>query len=124
MSAPEARRYVVIDDPLPAGLEALYASLATASQSFGAAATWLGTDRYDHRELRDDRVLFFRDLMQPGKLTCRYLARVTTAGQFVAPPTMAEEMNNPEVLGHNGATHVRYSPTGGGSGGLTTPARR
>ena len=29
-----------------------------------------------HHELRDDRVLFFRDLMQPGTLTYRYLARV------------------------------------------------
>ncbi|MBW2457375.1 MAG: hypothetical protein JRI68_22900, partial [Deltaproteobacteria bacterium] len=124
VSAPEARRYVVIDDPLPAGVEALDTSLATAAQSFGATATRTGSDRYDHRELRDDRVLFFRDLMQPGKLTYRYLARVTTAGRFVAPPTKAEAMYNPEIFGHNAAAWVRYvSRSPGGSGGPPTPAK-
>ena len=106
----EARRYVVVEDPLPAGLEALDTTLATGSRSFGAWKQWSGVSRHDHRELRDDRVLFFRDLMQPGTLTYRYLARVTSPGSFVAPPARAEEMYTPEVYGHTGAARVSYAP--------------
>jgi hypothetical protein len=107
--ASEARRYVVIDDPIPAGLEALDDSLATSSQNFGAGGARTGSDLYDHREFRDERVLFFRDEMAPGKLTYRYLARVTSAGSFLVPPTKAEEMYNPEVFGHNAVQTVKYA---------------
>src|SRR5512137_1213960 len=61
----EARRYVVVEDPLPAGLEALDATLATGSLTFGGIDAWLKSSYWDHHELRDDRALFFRDLMQP-----------------------------------------------------------
>ena len=106
----EARRYVVVEDPLPAGLEALDTTLDTSSRAFGAWKQWAGASYHDHRELRDDRVLFFRDLMQPGTLTYRYLARVTSPGSFVAPPARAEEMYTPEVYGHTGSERVSYAP--------------
>ena len=106
----EARRYVVVEDPLPAGLEALDASLATGSRGFGAWKQWSGVSRHDHRELRDDRVLFFRDVMQPGTLTYRYLAKVTSPGSFVAPPARAEEMYTPEVYGHTSSERVTFAP--------------
>ena len=106
----ETRRYVVVEDPLPAGLEALDSTLATGSRAFGSWNQWAGVSSHDHRELRDDRVLFFRDLMQPGTLTYRYLARVSSAGSFIAPPARAEEMYTPEVYGHTGATRVTFAP--------------
>ena len=106
----EARRYVVVEDPLPAGMEALDTALATGSRAFGAWKLWSSSSSHDHRELRDDRVLFFRDLMQPGTLTYRYLARVTSAGTFIAPPARAEEMYTPEVYGHTGADRVTFAP--------------
>ena len=104
-----ARRYVVVDDPLPAGLEAIDSSLATASRSVGASLWRLRSTWYDHREIRDDRVVFFRDLVQPSTLTFRYLARVSTPGRFVSPPTKAEEMYNPETFGHNATRTVRFA---------------
>lgn len=104
-----ARRYVVVDDPLPAGLEAIDSSLATASRSVSASLWRLRSDWYDHRELRDDRVLFFRDLVQPSTLTFRYLACVSTPGRFLSPPTKAEEMYNPETFGHNATRRVRFA---------------
>lgn len=103
-----ARRYVVVDDPLPAGLEAIDSSLATASRSVGSFLGSWTSDWYNHRELRDDRVLFFRDLVQPSTLTFRYLARVSTPGRFISPPTKAEEMYNPETFGHNATRTVRF----------------
>jgi hypothetical protein len=108
VKANEARRYVVVSDPLPAGLEPLDATLATGSRTFGAWQAWTKVSFWDHRELRDDRVLFFRDHMQPGTLIYRYLARVTSSGRFVVPPTKAEEMYTPEVFGHTAARTVRY----------------
>lgn len=104
----EARRYVAIDDPLPAGLEAIDTRLATASREGTQALDWRTQSRYDHRELRDDRVLFFRDTVQPGTLTYRYLARVTTPGRFLAPPTQAKQMYVPEVFGYTASRWVRY----------------
>lgn len=34
----------------------------------------------------------------------RIMARATTPGRFVVPPTQAEEMYNPEVFGRTGAS--------------------
>ena len=78
------------------------------SRSFGAAQTRTDSSRWDHHELRDDRVLFFRDLMQPGTLTYHYLARVSFPGRFLAPPLRAEEMYTPELYGHGPASWVSY----------------
>ncbi len=108
VEANEARRYVVVEDPLPAGLEAIDVTLATGARTFGGVDAWLESSGWDHRELRDDRVLFFRDLMQPGKLVYRYLARVSFPGEFLAPPPRAEEMYTPEVFGHAASGRVRY----------------
>ncbi len=124
---PSPRELVVIDDPLPAGLEAVDANLSTT-------ASWLAVpgqggepgaysdsdgdwdddvahgsaflDSWYRRELRDDRVLFFVDRMAAGMYHYRYLARATTAGKFVLPPTKAEEMYTPEVFGRTGAVSV------------------
>jgi uncharacterized protein YfaS (alpha-2-macroglobulin family) len=119
---PEPREYVVIDDPLAAGLEPIDAHLSTSSRAIDEAANEsspeaTGDDaiamerafRYawHHEELRDDRVLFFVDHMPPGMYHYRYLARATTLGTFVVPPTRAEEMYVPEVFGRTGATVLR-----------------
>ncbi len=111
--APSERTFVVIDDPLPAGLEPVNTDLQ-------GAASWLrdndvaaveddepGAWRWDtpvtRRELRDDRVVFFLDRMTPGIHRFRYLARATSVGTFVAPPTRVEEMYTPETFGQTAA---------------------
>ena len=96
----QPRRYVVVDDPLPAGLEPLDTSLYTSSTGLRSNQILKKTSRCNHHELRDDRVLFFRDTMPAGTLTYTYLARATTAGTFVAPPAKAKEMYTPEIFGH------------------------
>lgn len=118
------RRYVAIDDPLPAGFEAIDSRLATA----GSAAQLVADDSgesgdeddvamgsayfgsYYIREVRDDRVLFFIDDMEPGMYRYRYLARATTHGTFITPPTRAEEMYAPEVFGRTAAQVVTVAP--------------
>jgi alpha-2-macroglobulin len=128
---PSPRDYVVIDDPLPAGFEPVDARLATTSAG-------LGVDRaedegepeealdeeggYDDvatgraylpsrylREMRDDRVLFFVDRMPAGMFRYRYLARATSLGTFIVPPTRAEEMYSPEVFGRTPAATIQVT---------------
>ena len=61
------------------------------------------------REIRDDRVLFFVDHLSAGMFRYRYLARATTLGAFVVPPTKVEEMYTPEVFGRTGADLIRVN---------------
>jgi uncharacterized protein YfaS (alpha-2-macroglobulin family) len=123
---PSPRDFVVVDDPLPAGFEAVDSHLATTSSRLDAgesgpepcaecdgeegrdelAAGHTFFEDYDQRELRDDRVLFFVDHMQAGMYHYRYLARATTLGKFVLPSTRVQEMYTPETFGRNGASLV------------------
>jgi uncharacterized protein YfaS (alpha-2-macroglobulin family) len=110
-----ARHFVVVDDALPAGFEAVDTTLATASALAAQVDNdCVGCDRDSNyslssaarRELRDDRALFFVDYMGPGIHRFRYLARATTLGKFVVPPLRAEEMYAPESFGRTGAITV------------------
>jgi len=56
---------------------------------------------WDHRELRDDRVVYVATTLWPGTYTMTYVARATTPGVFVRPPVHAEEMYNPAVNGRS-----------------------
>jgi len=69
----------------------------------------IGLARYDHREMRDDRVLHFVDFMPRGTHHFTYLARVTNPGRFLTPPARAEEMYNPELYGLSAGTvtHIK-----------------
>jgi uncharacterized protein YfaS (alpha-2-macroglobulin family) len=121
---PAPREYVVLDDALPAGLEAIDPKLFTTADwlrsagvvddSSCASCGGEGTSDdapgffapYDRNEVRDDRVLFFVDHLPAGLWHYRYLARATTLGRFVLPPTRVEEMYEPEVFGRTGATEL------------------
>jgi uncharacterized protein YfaS (alpha-2-macroglobulin family) len=113
VGATSQRHFVVVEDPLPAGFEAVDASLATTGDALdvGAAGGEEGAasgfqSSWFRRELRDDRVLFFVDSMPAGLYRYRYLARATALGRFVVPPTRAEEMYQPEVFGRTAAGSV------------------
>jgi uncharacterized protein YfaS (alpha-2-macroglobulin family) len=126
---PSPRDFVVVDDPLPAGFEAIDSKLATTAAwlrvphsggepgaVYGAGYSDEGDDAlaakraflssWFRRELRDDRALFFVDHMAAGMYHYRYLARATTAGNFIVPPTRAEQMYEPEVFGRTATTGV------------------
>jgi alpha-2-macroglobulin len=102
-----SRRYVVLDDPLPAGLVALNSALKTeepAPEKEGEEYDYLNPDgvlRFypSHFEIRGDRVLAFRDQVYPGAFRFEYYARAVCEGDFVMPSTQAAAMYNPGVEG-------------------------
>ncbi|HNY90861.1 MAG TPA: MG2 domain-containing protein [bacterium] len=109
---PQARHYVVVDDPLPAGMEAVNATFATTSAATAMLgegeeseeAWWYG---FTHIEKRDDRVLLFADWLPEGAHSYSYLMRATTPGTFTLPPARAEEMYKPEVYGRTTGGELR-----------------
>ena len=102
LAVPAARRFVLISDPLPAGLEPVDLNLATEVSAAGSALEHGA--RHDHRELRDDRAVFAIDDLPPGLYRYTYLARASSVGSFVAPPTRVEEMYHPETQGLTAAS--------------------
>ena len=113
--ANENRRYqVALVDPLPAGLEAMNPALAVTGpipqdpneqKSRGAYWWWYGP-WYDHQNMRDERTEAFTPLLWEGVHTYDYVARATTPGNFVVPPTKAEEMYMPETFGRSASDRV------------------
>jgi uncharacterized protein YfaS (alpha-2-macroglobulin family) len=111
----EARRYhVALVDPLPAGFEILNPALPGtaaipadpgAPQPQGRYTWWYGP-WYEHQNLRDERAEAFASLLWEGVHRYDYVARATTPGRFVVPPSRAEEMYMPETFGRGATDRV------------------
>lgn len=106
---------VALDDPLPAGLEPTnMAFRTTATQRLSGSLDEQRVDfgnywalfAFDHRELRDDRVVAFARFAPAGVYELTYLAHATTPGRFLATATHAEEMYAPENFGRATTEYV------------------
>jgi uncharacterized protein YfaS (alpha-2-macroglobulin family) len=113
MVAPSRRYHVALVDPLPAGLEALNPDLAVTGdlpqenhQTEPSGWWWWSRPWYEHQNMRDERVEAFATYVWGGVYTYTYYARATTPGNFVVPPTKAEEMYNPETFGRSASDRV------------------
>jgi uncharacterized protein YfaS (alpha-2-macroglobulin family) len=113
MLADNRRYHVALVDPLPAGLEIVNPALAVSGdlpQDPGAPnyryGWWWWGPWYEHQNMRDERAEAFASLLWEGVHKYSYVARATTPGRFVAPPTKAEEMYSPEVFGRSSSDWV------------------
>lgn len=114
-------RYIVLDDPLPAGLVAINSALKTeeavktsSNDSDSADEDWHWHDWDDEGrfyrfvpnffEIRDDRVLAFKDRAWRGNYRYTYYARAVCEGEFVLPATKMQLMYEPGT--------VSYTPVG------------
>ncbi len=113
---PKESLFVVVDDPLPAGFEAINPAFATESEEAQrklnaviaeAEGGWWWWRGFNHIEMRDDRVLLFADSLDTGVHTHRYLARALTPGLFLLPGSKAEMMYAPETFGRSAERSVR-----------------
>lgn len=108
LSSPTDRHYIVVDDPLPAGLEPVNTAFtSTRSDLSGATGSdrWWGS--FNHTELRDERVLLFADYLARGEHVYRYVARAGVAGDFSWPGVQAEAMYEPGVRGLGAAGRLQ-----------------
>lgn len=122
--APTDLHYLVLEDPLPAGFEAVDASLKTASAAAGAPQLQLkgalapGGGFYwkpywwywNHSEIRDDRVVLFATQLPRGVYEYTYLMRAGLGGHFMALPALAWEMYFPEKFGRSGGMTISVQP--------------
>lgn len=117
VSMPTARNFVVVDDPVPGGLEPVNRDLATAStvdadkgEFQRAGGSWwfrsndwssYGVSRWSfyHQELRHHAVRFYSEYLPAGNYHLFYTAQAIAPGEFIVMPVHAEEMYDPDVFG-------------------------
>lgn len=114
VAVPKESLFVVVDDPLPAGFEAVNAGFLTESEERQRIldalerrverSWWSG---WNHVEMRDDRIVLFADSLQPGVHRYRYLVRALTFGIFGAPGPTVQQMYAPDVYGRGAEQTIR-----------------
>jgi uncharacterized protein YfaS (alpha-2-macroglobulin family) len=128
VSLPTARNFVVLDDPVPGGLEPVNRDLATASTVDAAKAKptlppdafyftrddwrWFGWTRWSfyHRELRHDAVRFYSEYLPAGNYHLSYVAQGIAPGEFAMLPVRVEEMYDPDVFGSGLVGSLEVAP--------------
>ena len=114
LSVPTNRHFVIIDDPIAGGLEPINTQLATAStvddndNSYVESLSqiprdnifWYGKDyAFYHKELRNDRALFYSTYLSKGLYHVGYKAQVIATGKFTSSSAIAKEMYRVETYG-------------------------
>jgi uncharacterized protein YfaS (alpha-2-macroglobulin family) len=84
-------RYLLIEDPLPAGAEAI------ADDSLYPLEQRRGRPWGARQEFRDDRAVFFQDGLPGGRVEFWYLLKIVTPGRFTALPAQVTPMYVPDV---------------------------
>lgn len=101
--SPQDRRFVVVNDPVPAGCEVVQTQFETESAEMqrilSMAQSKLRNATFVHFEKYPDHVALFADGLQAGEHTFQYLVRANQPGKFTMPATKAEEIYHPEVFG-------------------------
>jgi uncharacterized protein YfaS (alpha-2-macroglobulin family) len=112
LDVPEESWYVVVDDPLPAGFEALNERLGTTSHVAALyeepVYTWEQYG-YNRKDVRDERVTFFITHLEPGERTLTYLMRAIAPGSFTALPAQVYPMYEPEVWSRSASTRCHIT---------------
>lgn len=105
---PENASFVIVEDRLPGGLEALNESLNSTTQDainyefeyYEERFFWQDYG-YNYKEIRGDRVSFFITEIQRGSKIFKYLARATMSGTFTALPAEAYAMYDEQIWGRS-----------------------
>ena len=117
MIVPNSLHYLVIDDPLPAGLEAIDSSLNTNMQfptaynkeiykKYGWGWWWY----FNHIELRDEKIVLAANYLPAGTYEYTYMARASTIGTFNVIPPTASEFYFPDVGGRGAGSVFTVTP--------------
>ncbi len=106
--------YLIVEDPLPAGAEAIDTSLRTTSATASGPQIekmttakespqdrWWGWWAPTRVELRDEKTVLFATWLEPGSYEFRYQIRASVPGRFLLLPATAYQMYHPEVWGRS-----------------------
>jgi hypothetical protein len=115
VEASERMAYVLVEDPIPAGFEALHERVNP--YAWGHCPVCAAPDHffwpewgYNRKDIRDEKVDFFISELWPGKHLLTYLMRATTAGEFSVLPGQVYPMYNEEIWGRSSSQRVLIAP--------------
>jgi uncharacterized protein YfaS (alpha-2-macroglobulin family) len=97
-------RYLVIDDPIPAGFETVREP--ETYEIAPAVSWWSGSQR----EYRDARVVQFQESFERGRYEYHYLMKAVTPGAFRAMPAQIGPMYVPGVSASTTSQAVSIGP--------------
>lgn len=115
---PNNTHYLLVEDALPAGMEAMDTSLKTSEQNIPQDTfdwskvneTGWGWWYWKHVELRDEKVVLSTDTLPAGTYVYTYLVRASTPGTFSVIPPTAQEFYFPEVYGRGDGSQFVVKP--------------
>jgi uncharacterized protein YfaS (alpha-2-macroglobulin family) len=121
------RYFVVVNDPIPGGLEPVNRDLKTAStvdasqggfsgpqgSLWFSHSDWVGFGStfwsFYHKELRHSSARFFSEYLPAGNYHLSYVSQAIAPGEFITPPAHAEEMYAPDVFGDSKGDRLRVT---------------
>jgi uncharacterized protein YfaS (alpha-2-macroglobulin family) len=117
VNMPENASFVIVEDHLPGGLEALNESLNSTTQDtinyeydyYEEMFFWQDYG-YNYKEIHSDRVSFFITELKRGSKTFKYLARATMSGNFTALPAEAYAMYDEQTWGRSSSASTTILP--------------
>ncbi|MBV8067384.1 MAG: alpha-2-macroglobulin family protein, partial [Candidatus Eremiobacteraeota bacterium] len=97
---------LIIEDPLPAGFEAVDTSFRTTLQAIVPQSnSW----QIDASRLYRDRVMAYAQHLEPGVYDLHYLVRSVTPGEFAWPGARAYLQDAPEQFGRSAGTTLKIT---------------
>lgn len=115
---PSGLHYVVIEDPFPAGAEAIDPRLLTTS-TIGRPPTLSRHDPlrsgwgwwwFSHIELRDEKAVLYATYLPPGTYTYVYRLRMNLPGEYNVIPTTGTAFYFPEIYGRGAGMLFTVEP--------------
>jgi len=95
-------RYVILEDPVPAGCEVEPVSQSSGRYELAYVSRRGGLRQaYARQEVRDDRVVFFLNDVPKGRTRLTYRLYAETPGTYRVLPAVAQLMYFPEVRGNS-----------------------
>lgn len=110
---PQRGAYMIVEDRLPGGLEALNEGLNSSShvaQLYESPRYFWQSYGYNQKEIRDERVTFFITEMEQSTHTFTYYARATVSGTFTAMPAEVYGMYEETLWGRSATETLVITP--------------
>ena len=106
--APHDLLYAVVEDPLPAGAEAIDPNLETSASGLGGRTQrtdfeyrygYWGWWYFNRIQYRDEKAVFLAEFLPAGTYQYTYFLQTNIPGEYQVMPTFAREQFFPEVNG-------------------------